>query len=63
MKARQQNRDMFLHDGAVTGRDGSPVRYTVMVLFDGSLPVTIPAKETNADTTAEAPAAEPAAAE
>ena len=46
MKARQQNKDMFLHDGTVTARDGSAVRYTVMVLFDGSLPVTIPAKET-----------------
>ena len=44
MKSRQQNRDMFLHDGTVTARDGSAVRYTVMVLFDASLPVTIPAK-------------------
>lgn len=45
MKARQQNRDLFLHDGTVTARDGSPVRYTVMVLFDSTLPVTLPAKE------------------
>ena len=58
MKARQQNRDMFLHDGTVAGRDGSPVRYTVMVLFDASLPVTIPQKESDAEKSAEAPAAE-----
>lgn len=45
MKARQQNRDMFLHDGVVTAQDGTPVRYTVMVLFDASLPVTLPAKK------------------
>ena len=44
MKARQQNRDMFLHDGVVTAQDGTSVRYTVMVLFDASLPVTLPAK-------------------
>ena len=44
MKARQQNRDMFLHDGTVDAKDGTPVRYTVMVLFDSSLPVTLPAK-------------------
>lgn len=44
MKARQQNRDMFLHDGTVTARDGAPVRYTVMFLFDSTLPVTIPSK-------------------
>jgi hypothetical protein len=53
MKSRQQNRDMFLHDGTVTARDGSVVRYTVMVLFDASLPVTIPAKtEPSAEETA-----------
>lgn len=45
MKARQQNRDLFLHDGTVTVRDGSSVRYTVMVLFDNTLPVTLPEKE------------------
>ena len=45
MKARQQNRDMFLHDGTVTARNGSAVRYTVMVLFDSTLPVTLPPKE------------------
>ena len=44
MKARQQNRDMFLHDGVVNAQDGTPTRYTVMVLFDASLPVTLPAK-------------------
>jgi len=44
MKARQQNRDMFLHDGVVNAHNGTPVRYTVMVLFDASLPVTLPAK-------------------
>ena len=44
MKARQQNRDMFLKDGVVENRKGEAVRYTVMVLFDGSLPVTLPAK-------------------
>lgn len=47
MKARQQNRDMFLHDGVVNTNDGTPVRYTVMVLFDATLPVTLPAKEEN----------------
>lgn len=47
MKARQQNRDMFLHDGSVTLQDGSSVRYTVMVLFDSSLPLTIPSKTKN----------------
>lgn len=52
MKARQQNRDMFLHDGTVTARDGSPVRYTVMVLFDSTLPVTLPASgNSTAETT------------
>lgn len=45
MKARQQNRDMFLHDGVVQTQDGVSARYTVMVLFDASLPVTLPAKE------------------
>lgn len=44
MKARQQNRDMFLHDGVVNAQDGTPTRYTVMFLFDASLPVTLPAK-------------------
>ena len=44
MKARQQNRDMFLHDGTVQARNGATVRYTVMVLFDSTLPVTLPAK-------------------
>lgn len=47
MKARQQNRDMFLHDGVVNTQDGKTARYTVMVLFDGSLPVTLPAKTEN----------------
>ena len=47
MKARQQNRDMFLHDGVVNTNDGTPVRYTVMVLFDATLPVTLPAKQEN----------------
>ena len=47
MKSRQQNKDMFLHDGTVTLKDGSLVRYTVMVLFDATLPVTIPAKTEN----------------
>lgn len=45
MKARQQNRDMFLHDGTVNAHNGTPVRYTVMVLFDASLPITLPAKQ------------------
>jgi len=49
MKARQQNRDMFLHDGTVAAKDGTPVRYTVMVLFDNTLPVTVPAKSENID--------------
>ena len=47
MKARQQNRDMFLHDGVVNTQDGKTARYTVMVLFDASLPVTLPAKNEN----------------
>ena len=50
MKARQQNRDMFLHDGVVQDKNGNPVRYTVMVLFDASLPVTLPKKEESAET-------------
>ncbi len=50
MKARQQNRDMFLHDGVVNAQDGTPVRYTVMVLFDASLPVTLPQKQENQET-------------
>jgi len=45
MKARQQNRDMFLHDGSVTTWDGKNARYTVMVLFDATLPVTLPSKK------------------
>ena len=47
MKARQQNRDLFLHDGTVEMKDGTRVRYTVMVLFDATLPVTLPAKREN----------------
>ena len=47
MKARQQNRDLFLHDGTVEMKDGTRVRYTVMVLFDATLPVTLPAKSEN----------------
>ena len=47
MKARQQNRDMFLHDGTVTAQDGTTARYTVMVLFDSTLPVTLPADKDN----------------
>lgn len=45
MKARTQNKDLFLHDGEVNvpGKTDA-VRYTVMVLFDGSLPVTLPAQ-------------------
>lgn len=46
MKARVQNKDLFLHDGEirVPGKEEC-VRYTVMVLFDGSLPVTLPQKK------------------
>lgn len=46
MKARTQNKDLFLHDGeiSVPGKE-ERVRYTVMVLFDGSLPVTLPQKK------------------
>ena len=47
MRARQQNRDLFLHDGTIEMKDGALVRYTVMVLFDASLPVTLPAKSEN----------------
>lgn len=50
MKARQQNRDMFLHDGVVNAHNGTPTRYTVMVLFDSTLPVTLPAKTENKDS-------------
>ena len=54
MKSRQQNKDMFLHDGTVTLHNGTEVRYTVMVLFDATLPVTIPAKkEESKEETAE----------
>ena len=47
MKARVQNKDLFLHDGevAVPGRGNQMVQYTVMVLFDGELPVTVPKAE------------------
>lgn len=48
MKARTQNKDLFLHDGVVSV-NGKDVRYTVMVLFDGELPVTVPKKETEAN--------------
>lgn len=45
MKARTQNKDLFLHDGEVNAPGKTaPIRYTVMVLFDGSLPVTLPAQ-------------------
>ena len=47
MRARQQNRDLFLHDGTIEMKDGALVRYTVMVLFDASLPVTLPGKSEN----------------
>ena len=30
--------------------NGKDVRYTVMVLFDGELPVTVPKKETEAES-------------
>ncbi len=43
MRARVQNRDLFLHDGEIgVPGEAEPVRYTVMVLFDGQLPVTLP---------------------
>lgn len=45
MRARKQNRDMFLHDGTVTLKSGREIRYTVLVLFDGTLPQTIPQKQ------------------
>ena len=52
MKARTQNKDLFLHDGEITvPGNNEPIRYTVMVLFDGSLPVTLPGK--SAETAAE----------
>ncbi len=50
MRSRAQERDLFLHDGEITvsGED-EPVRYTVMVLFDGQLPVTLPKPATETD--------------
>lgn len=56
MKARRQNHDLFLHDGEIQlpGEDDT-TRYTVMVLFDGSLPVTLPnrSEEIKQDTVEE----------
>ena len=42
MEARQQNRDLFLHDGTAAAPDDSNVRYTVLFLFDDTLPVAAP---------------------
>lgn len=54
MKARTQNRDLFLHDGEIrVPKTGEDIRYTVMVLFDGSLPVTIPKTSEEAKSPAE----------
>lgn len=54
MKARTQNRDLFLHDGEIQiPKTGEDIRYTVIVLFDGSLPVTIPKSSEEASTSAE----------
>lgn len=54
MRSRKQDRDLFLHDGeiAVPGED-EPIRYTVMVLFDGGLPVTLPKKAEESGQTPE----------
>lgn len=41
MHARVQNRDLFLCDGLAEVPGGGEIRYTVMVLFDGGLPVTV----------------------
>lgn len=51
MRARTQNRDLFLHDGEIQihGRSEA-IRYTVLVLFDGSLPVTLPEHSEEAGT-------------
>lgn len=42
MKEREKEKDLFLIDGELTKKDGSYLPFTVMVLFDGSLPVTLP---------------------
>ena len=46
MKDRQKEKDLFLIDGELTKKDGSFLPFTVMVLFDGSLPVTLPKPKT-----------------
>ena len=53
MKDRQKEKDLFLIDGELTKQNGEYLPFTVMVLFDGSLPVTLP------KVPAEAPAAAP----
>lgn len=52
MRSRKQDKDLFLFDGETTvPGEAEPIRYTAMVLFDGSLPVTLPKKtEENVQT-------------
>lgn len=57
MKDHQKLKDLFLIDGELTKKDGSYLPFTVMVLFDSSLPVTLP-KNKPEETPADAPVAE-----
>ena len=46
MRSKTQDRDLFLYDGAISlPEQESEVPYTVLVLFDSSLPVTLPKAE------------------
>lgn len=47
MRSKTQNRDLFLYDGAIgVPGEENEVPYTVLVLFDSTLPVTLPKAET-----------------
>ena len=46
MRSKTQNRDLFLYDGAIgVPGEENEVPYTVLVLFDSTLPVTLPKAE------------------
>lgn len=47
MRAKTRDKDLFLYDGAISvpGQEDE-IPYTVLVLFDGALPVTLPKAET-----------------
>lgn len=45
MRSRKKDKDLFLYDGEIDAPgEKESIRYTVMVLFDGNLPVTLPKK-------------------